>query len=124
MRLMNVFHCKKVPFFRLREGEAFASGPFTSVCERCLIVQDGGCFVFCFFVFFNFENSNIVAFVTACFFLSTGLTINWGALLGWAAIKGSCDLSVVLPLYMAACSWSIVYDTIYGHQVSTYIPIT
>ncbi|KAI8495488.1 Para-hydroxybenzoate--polyprenyltransferase, mitochondrial precursor (PHB:polyprenyltransferase) [Branchiostoma belcheri] len=45
-----------------------------------------------------------------------GLTINWGALLGWAAVKGSCDWSVVLPLYLAAASWTMVYDTIYAHQ--------
>ncbi len=46
-----------------------------------------------------------------------GLTINWGALLGWAAVRGSCDWSVVLPLYLSGVCWSIVYDTIYAHQV-------
>ncbi|XP_035683053.1 4-hydroxybenzoate polyprenyltransferase, mitochondrial-like [Branchiostoma floridae] len=45
-----------------------------------------------------------------------GLTINWGALLGWAAVKGSCDWSVVLPLYLGAAAWTMVYDTIYAHQ--------
>ncbi|KAJ8028178.1 4-hydroxybenzoate polyprenyltransferase, mitochondrial [Holothuria leucospilota] len=45
-----------------------------------------------------------------------GLTFNWGALLGWSAIKGSCDWSVVLPIYAACISWTLVYDTIYGHQ--------
>ncbi|XP_071846482.1 4-hydroxybenzoate polyprenyltransferase, mitochondrial-like isoform X1 [Apostichopus japonicus] len=45
-----------------------------------------------------------------------GLTFNWGALLGWAAVKGSCDWGVVLPLYVAGVSWTLVYDTIYGHQ--------
>ncbi|XP_071485878.1 4-hydroxybenzoate polyprenyltransferase, mitochondrial-like [Diadema antillarum] len=45
-----------------------------------------------------------------------GLTFNWGAMLGWSAVQGSCDWSVVLPLYLAGVSWTLVYDTIYGHQ--------
>ncbi|XP_063956413.1 4-hydroxybenzoate polyprenyltransferase, mitochondrial-like isoform X2 [Lytechinus pictus] len=45
-----------------------------------------------------------------------GLAFNWGVILGWAVIHGSCDWSVVLPLYLAGISWTLVYDTIYGHQ--------
>ncbi|GBF96715.1 hypothetical protein Rsub_09457 [Raphidocelis subcapitata] len=45
-----------------------------------------------------------------------GLTINWGALMGWAAARGACDWTVVLPLYAAGVNWSLVYDTIYAHQ--------
>nr|CAD1830700.1 unnamed protein product [Ananas comosus var. bracteatus] len=45
-----------------------------------------------------------------------GLTFNWGALLGWAAIKESLDPSIVLPLYTAGVCWTLVYDTIYAHQ--------
>ncbi|KAL3529556.1 hypothetical protein ACH5RR_008878 [Cinchona calisaya] len=45
-----------------------------------------------------------------------GLTFNWGALLGWAAIRGGLDLVVVLPLYMSGVFWTLVYDTIYAHQ--------
>lgn len=45
-----------------------------------------------------------------------GLTFNWGALLGWAAVRGSCDWSVVLPLYFGGIAWTLVYDTIYAHQ--------
>jgi len=45
-----------------------------------------------------------------------GLTFNWGALLGWSAVKGSCDWSVVLPLYCAGVMWTLIYDTIYAHQ--------
>lgn len=48
-----------------------------------------------------------------------GMTMNWGALLGYAAIKGSCDLSIVLPLYAAGVAWTVVYDTIYACQVSS-----
>ncbi|CAH9089141.1 unnamed protein product [Cuscuta epithymum] len=45
-----------------------------------------------------------------------GLTFNWGALLGWAAIKDSLDPAVVLPLYLSGVFWTLVYDTIYAHQ--------
>ena len=46
-----------------------------------------------------------------------GMTFNWGALLGWSAVQGSCDWSVCLPLYTAGICWTILYDTIYAHQV-------
>lgn len=51
--------------------------------------------------------------------LILGMTFNWGALLGWSAIHGSCDWSVCLPLYVAGICWTILYDTIYAHQVSS-----
>lgn len=45
-----------------------------------------------------------------------GFAFNWGALLGWSAVKGSCDWSVCLPLYFSGVMWTLVYDTIYAHQ--------
>ncbi|KAJ1218756.1 hypothetical protein NDU88_006332 [Pleurodeles waltl] len=45
-----------------------------------------------------------------------GLTFNWGALLGWSAVRGSCDWSVCLPLYFSGVMWTLIYDTIYAHQ--------
>lgn len=45
-----------------------------------------------------------------------GLTFNWGALLGWAAVRGSLDPFVVFPLYVSGVFWTLVYDTIYAHQ--------
>ncbi|XP_041856347.1 4-hydroxybenzoate polyprenyltransferase, mitochondrial [Melanotaenia boesemani] len=48
--------------------------------------------------------------------LVLGLTFNWGALLGWSAVKGSCDWSVCLPLYLSGVMWTMIYDTIYAHQ--------
>jgi len=45
-----------------------------------------------------------------------GLTFNWGALMGWSAVNGSCDWSICLPLYIAGISWTMIYDTIYAHQ--------
>ena len=44
-----------------------------------------------------------------------GLTFNWGALLGWAAVRG--DLAApALALYGAGIFWTLGYDTIYAHQ--------
>ncbi|KAF7132464.1 hypothetical protein RHSIM_Rhsim09G0044700 [Rhododendron simsii] len=45
-----------------------------------------------------------------------GLTFNWGALLGWSAVRGSLDPAVVFPLYISGVFWTLVYDTIYAHQ--------
>lgn len=45
-----------------------------------------------------------------------GLTINWGALLGWAAVHGSLALAVVGPLYLSCVCWTLVYDTVYAHM--------
>ncbi|KAL8457776.1 hypothetical protein ACS0TY_035595 [Phlomoides rotata] len=45
-----------------------------------------------------------------------GLTFNWGALLGWAAVRGSLNPAVVIPLYASGVFWTLVYDTIYAHQ--------
>ncbi|HYM02548.1 MAG TPA: 4-hydroxybenzoate octaprenyltransferase [Stellaceae bacterium] len=47
------------------------------------------------------------------FFL--GLNFNWGALMGWAAVRGSIDLPCVL-LYLGGIAWTLGYDTIYAHQ--------
>lgn len=49
--------------------------------------------------------------------LVLGMTFNWGALLGWSASQGTVDLAACLPLYFAGVCWTIVYDTIYAHQV-------
>ncbi len=44
-----------------------------------------------------------------------GLTFNWGALLGWAAVKGELA-PPALVLYGAGILWTLGYDTIYAHQ--------
>ncbi|CAA7628042.1 4-hydroxybenzoate polyprenyltransferase [Candidatus Terasakiella magnetica] len=44
-----------------------------------------------------------------------GLTFNWGALLGWAAVRGDLDSPAIL-LYAAGLFWTLGYDTIYAHQ--------
>lgn len=51
--------------------------------------------------------------------LVLGMTFNWGALLGWSATQGVVDWSACLPLYAAGVCWTIVYDTIYAHQVKS-----
>jgi 4-hydroxybenzoate polyprenyltransferase len=47
------------------------------------------------------------------FFL--GLNFNWGALMGWAAVRGSLDWPSAL-LYVGGIAWTLGYDTIYAHQ--------
>lgn len=47
------------------------------------------------------------------FFL--GLAFNWGALLGWAAVRGDITLPAVI-LYAGGIFWTLGYDTIYAHQ--------
>jgi len=44
-----------------------------------------------------------------------GLTFNWGALLGWAAVTGGLG-APALALYAAGLFWTLGYDTIYAHQ--------
>ncbi len=44
-----------------------------------------------------------------------GLTFNWGALLGWAAVRGELA-APALALYAAGLFWTLGYDTIYAHQ--------
>nr|XP_023018136.1 4-hydroxybenzoate polyprenyltransferase, mitochondrial [Leptinotarsa decemlineata] len=48
--------------------------------------------------------------------LVLGFTFNWGALLGYSAVKGYVDIATCLPLYLAGVCWTIIYDTIYAHQ--------
>ena len=47
------------------------------------------------------------------FFL--GLAFNWGALLGWAAVRGDLAVPAFL-LYVGGIFWTLGYDTIYAHQ--------
>ncbi len=44
-----------------------------------------------------------------------GLTFNWGALMGWAAVTDGLGWPPVL-LYLAGIFWTLGYDTIYAHQ--------
>ncbi|MBL0942321.1 MAG: 4-hydroxybenzoate octaprenyltransferase [Alphaproteobacteria bacterium] len=44
-----------------------------------------------------------------------GLTFNWGALMGWAAVKGNLELRA-FTLYAAGFFWTLFYDTIYAYQ--------
>eukprot|EP00871_Galdieria_phlegrea_P005972 jgi/Galph1/862/GphlegSOOS_G5665.1 len=50
--------------------------------------------------------------------LVLGFTFNWGALLGWAAVKGSLELPAFC-LYSSGILWTLIYDTIYAHQDKT-----
>lgn len=44
-----------------------------------------------------------------------GLAFNWGALMGWAAVRGEIALPAAL-LYAAGIAWTLGYDTIYALQ--------
>ncbi len=44
-----------------------------------------------------------------------GLAFNWGALVGWTAVKGSLDWAPFV-LFLGGVAWTIGYDTIYAHQ--------
>lgn len=44
-----------------------------------------------------------------------GLTFNWGALMGWAAMRDEVAWPAIL-LYAAGFFWTLSYDTIYAHQ--------
>jgi len=44
-----------------------------------------------------------------------GLTFNWGALMGWAALDGTLGWPAV-ALYVGSVFWTLGYDTIYAHQ--------
>jgi 4-hydroxybenzoate polyprenyltransferase len=44
-----------------------------------------------------------------------GITFNWGALVGWAAVTGSLGVPAFV-LYAAGIAWTLGYDTIYAHQ--------
>lgn len=44
-----------------------------------------------------------------------GITFNWGALMGWAAVNGDVALPAIL-LYIGGIFWTLGYDTIYAHQ--------
>lgn len=47
------------------------------------------------------------------FFL--GLAFNWGAVLGWAAVRAEMA-APALVMYVAGIAWTLGYDTIYAHQ--------
>jgi 4-hydroxybenzoate polyprenyltransferase len=44
-----------------------------------------------------------------------GLTFNWGALVGWAAVRGQVEVPALL-LYAGGVLWTLGYDTLYACQ--------
>lgn len=47
--------------------------------------------------------------------LFLAFTINWGALMGWAAVRNEISMTAVF-LYIACMFWTLGYDTIYAYQ--------
>lgn len=39
--------------------------------------------------------------------LVLGMAFNWGALLGYSAVHGTCNWNVVIPLYAAGICWTL-----------------
>ena len=48
-----------------------------------------------------------------------GIAFNWGIFVGYISMKGMIDPSII-PLYLSGISWTLIYDTIYAHQVVYY----
>ncbi len=44
-----------------------------------------------------------------------GITFTYGALVGWAAVRGELDWAPIV-LYVGCWFWTLHYDTIYAHQ--------
>jgi len=49
--------------------------------------------------------------------LVLGMTFNIGAIMGYAAVTGHIDWTLLGPLYCSCILWTIFYDTIYAFQV-------
>jgi len=45
-----------------------------------------------------------------------GITLNWGVMIAWSAIHGSLTTPGFV-LYTSCVLWTMIYDTIYSHQV-------
>ncbi|CAC5409778.1 COQ2 [Mytilus coruscus] len=52
-----------------------------------------------------------------------GVTLNWGVLIAWSAIQGSIQTPVV-SLYFASVLYTMIYDSIYSHQVANSCRLT
>jgi 4-hydroxybenzoate polyprenyltransferase len=50
--------------------------------------------------------------------LFLGLVFNFGAIMGWVAVRGEVELPALL-LYIGGICWTLGYDTIYAHQDKT-----
>eukprot|EP00760_Papus_ankaliazontas_P028213 PhM_4_TR3584/c0_g2_i1/m.97488/K06125/COQ2; 4-hydroxybenzoate polyprenyltransferase len=45
-----------------------------------------------------------------------GMAFNWGVFVGYAAVLGTVDLTVTVPLWLSLICWTVVYDTVYAFQ--------
>lgn len=54
--------------------------------------------------------------------LMLALTINWGVIMGFAAVQAAewmSNMHCIAPLYLGSICWTLYYDTIYAHQDKT-----
>jgi 4-hydroxybenzoate polyprenyltransferase len=45
-------------------------------------------------------------------------------MLGWSAVTGAVDWTIVAPMFVGGVTWGMMYDIIYAHQVSASLRIT
>lgn len=80
---------------------------------HCLLTKTINFAIKKFFLIFFFElncKKNFLGFL--------GLTLNWGVLIAWFHIQPSFpDFICILPLYFANVCHTVIYDSIYSHQV-------
>ena len=83
-----------------------------------------------FFVLINFNNLTIILALFSMPLAFTyplmkrftywpqlflGITFNYGLVLGWTAIQGEINVTVII-FYLGAIFWTLGFDTIYGYQ--------
>lgn len=64
------------------------------------------------------------------------MAFNWGIITGYTAINGAFNWQIIMPAYigsfinilkkirdLAGISWTLIYDTIYAHQVIRLIQL-
>ncbi|ETN79614.1 4-hydroxybenzoate polyprenyltransferase domain protein [Necator americanus] len=47
-----------------------------------------------------------------------GATLNWGVLIAWAEMLPQDKFYTVFPLYFSTVLHTVIYDTIYSHQIT------
>lgn len=60
-------------------------------------------------------------FLTLSLSVTTGLTLNWGVLVAWSVVHGGTMTLPGITLYLSTAIWSMIYDSIYSHQVAVVI---
>lgn len=98
----------------------FCTVIFKGVTSYCNCKTGFGCDCFYFiyhFLVHIYLNIIFFLFTKIIYLFLTGVTLNWGVLIAWGAIH-DCLHWTVVPLYIACVFYTMIYDSIYSHQVS------